>query len=283
MTKNRWIALVSTFFALFASTGAALANEPVPWQINFQKAATPVMEDIVSFHNLLLWIEVAIVVFVLLLMIWIIIRFNARSNPKPSRTTHHTMLEVVWTVVPILILVVIAVPSMKLLFFMDKAENPEMTLKVIGHQWFWSYEYPDHGNFTFDSNIVADEDLKPGEPRLLTVDNRVVLPADTTIQVLLTADDVIHNWAVPSFGIKIDTVPGRINETWFRVPSEHIGTYYGQCSELCGVNHGFMPIAVDIVSKQDFAAWVEKAKEEFARVDGVDTRVEVVEAGHAAR
>ena len=264
-------------------TGTAFANGPREWEMYFQKPATPVMEELISFHNLLLWIETAIVVLVLVLMIYIILRFNARANPKPSKTTHHTMLEVIWTVVPILILVVIAVPSMKLLFFQDKAENPEMTLKVIGNQWFWSYEYPDNGNFTFDSNLVADEDLKPGQKRLLAVDNHVVLPADTTIQVLLTANDVIHNWAVPPFGIKIDTVPGRINETWLRVPAKNIGTYYGQCSELCGVNHGFMPIVVDIVSKQDFATWVEKAKQEFARVDGDDTRVDVAEAGNAAR
>ena len=264
-------------------TGTAFANGPREWEMYFQKPATPVMEELISFHNLLLWIETAIVVLVLVLMIYIILRFNARANPKPSKTTHHTTLEVIWTVVPILILVVIAVPSMKLLFFQDKAENPEMTLKVIGNQWFWSYEYPDNGNFTFDSNLVADEDLKPGQKRLLAVDNHVVLPADTTIQVLLTANDVIHNWAVPPFGIKIDTVPGRINETWLRVPAKNIGTYYGQCSELCGVNHGFMPIVVDIVSKQDFATWVEKAKQEFARVDGDDTRVDVAEAGNAAR
>ena len=253
---------------LFASVGA-MAQQPYPWQMNFQKAATPVMEQIIWFHNWLLVIEIAIVIFVLVLMLYIVIKFNAKANPVPSKTTHNAPLEVIWTVVPIIVLVAIAVPSMKLLFFMDKAQNPEMTLKVIGNQWFWSYEYPDHGNFTFDANLTQKEDLPDDKKSLylLEVDNHVVLPADTRIRLLFTANDVLHNWAIPSFGVKMDTVPGRINEAWIEVPAEHMGTYYGQCSELCGVNHGFMPIAVDIVSKAEFAAWAEKAKEEFARVD----------------
>lgn len=283
MLKKSWISAFIAFSAVMMNAAGAWAQQPTPWQMNFQKAATPVMEDIISFHNLLLVIEVAIVLFVLVLMLYIVIRFNAKRNPVPSKTTHNTGLEVIWTVVPIIILVVIAVPSMKLLFFMDKAENPEMTMKVIGNQWFWSYEYPDHGNFTFDSNLVQKEDLPDDQKHLylLEVDNQVVLPADTTIRLLFTANDVIHNWAIPSFGIKMDTVPGRINESWMRVASKDIGTYYGQCSELCGVNHGFMPIAVKIVSKADFAAWVEKAKEEFASADQPD--VSVVDAGAAVR
>lgn len=260
-----------TFAAMFAA-GTAQAQKvelPQPWQIDFQDAASPVMEMIAWFHNIvLLPLEIIITLFVLALMIYIMIRFNARRNPVPSKTTHNTFLEVIWTVIPIVILVVISVPSMKLLFFMDKAQNPEMTLKVIGHQWYWSYEYPDHGNFTFDANIIAKEDLKPGQPRLLAVDNHVVIPADTVVRLLFTADDVLHAWAIPSFGIKIDNVPGRINESWVTVPSDKIGTYYGQCSELCGVNHGFMPIAVDVVSKADFQRWVAQAKTKFAKVGG---------------
>lgn len=269
MKMSRWISMVAVFaVGLFASAGT-MAQQPHPWQMNFQKAATPVMEDIVEFHNWLLVIEVAIVLLVLALMGYIVVKFNAKANPVPSKRTHNAPLEVIWTVVPIFILVAIAVPSMKLLFFMDKAQNPEMTLKVIGNQWFWSYEYPDHGNFTFDANLTQKEDLPDGKKSLylLEVDNHVVLPADTNIRLLFTANDVLHNWAIPSFGVKMDTVPGRINEAWIEVPSEHMGTYYGQCSELCGVNHGYMPIAVDIVSKAEFAAWVEKAKEEFARAD----------------
>ena len=241
------------------------ASEPKPWQWYFQPPATPVMEQIIEFHNLMFFVEVGIVLLVLGLMVYIVVKFNSKANPEPTKTTHNTVLEVVWTVIPIVILIVFAVPSMKLLFFMEKAQNPEMTLKVTGNQWHWSYQYPDNGNFEFDSNIIPDEDIKPGQRRLLEVDNQVVLPVNTEIKVLLTARDVMHNWAVPAFGIKIDTIPGRINETWMKVTKT--GTYYGQCSELCGVAHSRMPIAVKVVSKEDFKQWVKKAKSEFARSD----------------
>jgi cytochrome c oxidase subunit 2 len=266
MSKFRWV-ISSTVFALVViAAGAAMAQiGPQPWQLDFRPAATPVQEQIHSFHNLLLVIETVIVLFVLALMLYICIKFNAKANPVPSKTTHHTLLEVAWTVVPIIILVWIAVPSMKLLYFMDKAHDYDMTLKVSGQQWAWSYEYPDEGGLQFDSNIIQEEDLKPGMIRLLEVDNRVVVPADTTIRVLLTATDVLHNWAIPAFGVRIDTVPGRTNETWFRVPSSKIGTYRGQCSELCGVGHGYMPIVINVVSKEDYKQWVVKAKEEFAQ------------------
>ena len=264
-----FIPAVYGLFGLYSGTALA-QNDPQPWQMNFRPAATPVMEDIVEFHNLLLVIEGLIVLFVLGLMVYIVIKFNARSNPKPSKTTHNSFLEVAWTVIPVIILIIIAVPSMKLLFFMDKApeDQVDMTLKVTGHQWYWSYEYVDEGELSFDSNMIPDEDIdiSKGQIRLLEVDNRVVVPADTTIRLLMTAEDVLHNWAMPSFGIKMDTVPGRINETWFRVPKEKIGVYRGQCSELCGVRHGFMPIVVEVVSKQDYARWLVKAKNEFANV-----------------
>jgi len=251
-----------------ASVGAN-ASEPTPWQMYFQPAATPVMEKIIDFHNLMLIVEVLIVIFVLVMLLIIIFKFNAKANPTPSKTSHNTPLEVIWTVIPIVILIVFAVPSMKLLFFMDKAQNPEMTLKVIGHQWYWSYQYPDNGNFEFDSNMVPDDEIKGDQRRLLEVDNRVVLPVNTEIRILMTSDDVIHNWAVPAFGIKLDTVPGRTNETWVKITKP--GTYYGQCSELCGVNHGFMPVAIDAVSKEDFKKWVAKAQKEFAKVDEAPT------------
>ena len=251
-------------FALLGSMQKAFADQPEPWQMGFQPAATPVMERIHDFHDLLLFIIVAITLFVLALLIYVSVRFNEKANPVPSKTTHNTLLEVIWTVVPIVILVIISVPSLKLLYFMDKTHNPEMTLKVTGHQWYWSYEYPDDGNFTFDSVMVDEDDLEDGQTRLLTVDEEVVLPIDTDIRVLLSSDDVIHNWAVPSFGIKIDTVPGRTNETWVRINRE--GVYKGQCSELCGVNHGFMPISVTAVSKEAYKAWVLKAQEEYAQV-----------------
>ena len=240
----------------------ALAAQPRPWQMTFQPAASPVMEQLSAFHDLLFWIIMAITLFVLVLLCYCAIKFNEKANPTPSKTTHNTALEVVWTAIPILILVVIAVPSFRLLYFMDRTDKPEMTLKAISHQWYWSYQYPDHGNIKFDSNMIPAEDLKPGQPRLLAVDNEVVLPVDTNVRLLVTSEDVIHNWAVPAFGIKIDTVPGRTNETWVRITQE--GTYYGQCSELCGINHGFMPIQVRAVSKQAFAQWTEEAKKKFA-------------------
>lgn len=281
MTRTRWTFLILTLLAaaLVGGDAFAQANAPHNWQIDFRNAATPVMQQIHDFHNLILIIEVLIVLLVIGLLTYICLKFNAKANPVPSRTTHNTLLEIAWTVIPVIVLVVIAVPSMRLLFFMDKAKNPEMTLKVTSHQWYWSYEYPDHGGFTFDSNLIPEDQLKPGQLRLLETDNRVVLPADTEIRVLVTSEDVIHNWAMPSFGIKMDTVPGRINETWLKVDSRHIGTYYGQCSELCGVNHAFMPITVDVVSKQDFQRWVEQAKAKFAKVDDGDKPVQVVDAG----
>ncbi|MDA0240863.1 MAG: cytochrome c oxidase subunit II [Proteobacteria bacterium] len=273
MKKRLWGLLGLAALALVFGTGSAYAELPYPWQVDFQEAVSPVMEQIYWLHNIvLLPLEVGITLFVLILMGYICWRFNAKRNPVPSKTTHNAPLEVLWTVIPIIILVVIAVPSMKLLFFMDKAQEPDMTLKVVGNQWYWSYEYPDHGNFRFDSNIIQEDDLKPGQPRLLSVDNHVVLPADTTVRLLFTATDVIHAWAIPSFGVKLDTVPGRINESWVRVPAAKIGRYHGQCSELCGVNHGFMPIVVDIVSKEDFTQWVAKAKVQFADNDSAPVK-----------
>ena len=270
-----------TALLIFGATGNAFAGgRSEPWQMGFQPAGSPVMERITEFHNLVLVIEVSIVALVLGLMCYIIVRFNAKANPVPSKTTHNTLLEVVWTVVPLLILIVVAVPSLKLLYYSDRVENTEMTLKVTGNQWFWSYTYPDHGGFEFDSVIVPDDELKAGQPRLLTVDNEVVLPAETNIRLLFTSADVIHNWGVPSLGLKLDTVAGRISETWVRINKK--GNYYGMCSELCGVNHGFMPIHIKAVSKADFAQWVETANKEFARSGG-PAPVRVAETGARER
>jgi cytochrome c oxidase subunit II len=248
------------------SVQAALAQMPHEYQVNLQPPATPVMERLYDFHTLLVWIISAISVFVLGLLLYVIIRFRESRNPVPSRTTHHTLVEVVWTVVPVLILVLIAIPSLRILYYSDRVEQADMTIKAIGHQWYWSYEYPDHGNFTFDSLIKPAEELAAGEPRLLATDTRVVLPVDTTIRVLITADDVLHAWAMPSFGVKRDAVPGRINESWIRIERE--GIYYGQCSELCGKDHAFMPITVEAVSKEKFQQWVTQAQSTYAQVDG---------------
>jgi cytochrome c oxidase subunit 2 len=258
--------------ATLLCAGAAWAQEPAvrgapePWQLNFQPAASPVMTMIESLHNLLLFIIVAISAFVLGLLGFACLRYRANRNQAASRRTHNSVLEIAWTAIPVLILVVIAIPSFKLLYFMDRAANPEMTLKAIGHQWYWSYEYPDNGNFTFDAYMIADQDLQEGQPRLLAVDNRVVLPVDTDVRVLTTATDVIHSWAMPALGVKMDAIPGRLNETWLRI--EQPGIYYGQCSELCGDYHGFMPIEIEAMSKSDFEAWTKRAQEEFARADG---------------
>jgi cytochrome c oxidase subunit 2 len=260
---------------LVMSGGVAYADIAIPWQMDFQQPMSPVMEQVVQFHDFLLILITVITLFVLALLIYVAVKFNEKANPTPSTTTHHSLLEVLWTVIPIVILVIVAVPSFKLLYFQDRHPNPDMTLKVIGHQWYWSYQYPDHGEFEFDSVLVPEEELKKDQPRLLTVDNEVVLPIETNIRILHTSDDVIHAWAVPSLIQKLDSVPGRTNENWVRINQE--GVYYGQCSELCGVNHGFMPIVVRAVSKAAFAAWVAKAKVEFAATDD-QPKVKVAQA-----
>jgi len=256
--------------ALFGSGHAFAGGRSEPWQMWFQPAASPVMERIMDFHDILFVMEVAIVILVLVIMAIIIVKFNAKSNPVPSKTTHNTLLEVVWTTVPILILMAIAVPSLKLLYYTDRTQDAEMTLKVIGNQWYWSYVYPDHGDLEFDSLIIPDEELQKGQPRLLSVDNEVVLPVKTNIRLLYTSNDVIHNWAIPSLGLKLDNTPGRTNETWVNINQE--GNYYGMCSELCGVNHGFMPIHVRAVSKADFEAWTKTAKVKFATKEPDENR-----------
>jgi cytochrome c oxidase subunit II len=250
--------------AFVASAGGALAQlgQPVPWQMDLQTAATPIMEQIAWFHNVLLWIIGAITLFVLVLLLIVILRFNARANPTPSRTTHNTPIEVLWTIVPVIILAFIAVPSFRLLFTELAVPTPDLTIKATGKQWFWSYAYPDNGNFEFDSLMVPEKDLKPGQPRLLTVDNEMVVPVNKVVHVLVTGADVIHSFTVPSFGSRIDAIPGRMNETWFKATVT--GMFYGQCSELCGKDHSFMPIAVRVVNDADFAAWVAQAKQKFA-------------------
>lgn len=252
--------LSSVFLALIVFAAPAMADGiPQPWQLNFQPAASPVMDQIEHFHNILLVVITIITLFVLALLTYVCIRFRAKANPVPSKTTHNTLIEIIWTAIPVLILVLICIPSIRLLYYSDKAQKPDMTLKVIGYQWYWGYVYPDQGDLAFESYLVKDADLKPDQKhlRLLEVDKEVVLPVDTNIRILVTAADVIHAWAVPALGVKKDAVPGRINETWTRI--EKPGIYYGQCSELCGQGHGFMPIKVRAVSKEEFAAWVEKS------------------------
>jgi len=254
-------AMIFVAGAAFAGTG-----QPSLWQLGFQQSVTPVMDDIAWFHDFLLYVITAITIFVLALLVIVIVRFNARANPTPSKTTHNTLLEVMWTVVPVLILVAIAVPSFRILFFQLNIPHADMTVKATGKQWFWTYAYPENGDFEFNSLMLQDADRKPDQPRLLAVDNEVVVPVNKVVRVQVTGADVIHAFAVPSFGIKIDAIPGRLNETWFKATRE--GVYYGQCSELCGKDHAFMPIAVRVVSERDFNTWIEQAKKKFTR----DTR-----------
>jgi cytochrome c oxidase subunit 2 len=250
--------------ALLMPDGAAFAalGQPSPWQFGLQDAGSPVMEEVVGFHTFVLWIVTAVTVFVLALLVYVIVKFNATANPIPSRTTHNTLVEVLWTVLPVIILVVIALPSFRILFFQLNTPPADLTIKATGVTWNWKYNYPDNGDFEFDSLMLQDKERKEGQPRLLSVDNEMVVPVNKVVRVLVTGFDVIHAFAVPSFGVKIDAIPGRLNETWFKATKE--GWYYGQCSELCGKDHAFMPIAVRVVSEAEFTTWVDAAKKKFA-------------------
>ena len=243
--------------------GSVLANQPKDWQLGFQKSASETMSDIVWFHDyMLLPVITAITVFVLFLIAYACIRFRASKNKEASTTSHNTFIEVIWTLVPCLILIVLAVPSFKVLYSQDEIPKADVTIKAIGYQWYWGYEYPDE-NIIFDSYMIEEKDLKEGQPRLLSVDNEVYVPVNKVVKVMITANDVLHAWALPSFGVKRDAVPGRINETWFK--ADRTGTFYGQCSELCGIKHAFMPITVNVVSQEEYNQWLEKAKVEFAK------------------
>jgi len=272
-TARALLTLVLGVIGIVAVAAVAGAAEPKPWELGFQPSATPVKERLSAFHDELLIIITLITVFVLSLLVYVIWRFNERRNPVPSRTSHNTVIEMLWTVVPVLILVIIAIPSFKLMYYMDRVPNSEMTIKVTGHQWYWSYEYPDQGGLAFDSNVIPDAELKPGQKRLLDVDNPLVVPADTVIRVLVTGTDVIHSWFIPSFGVQEYAIVGRLNESWMKI--EHEGTYYGQCNQICGINHAFMPIKVEAVSKDSFQRWLVDAKKKFARHDDGTATVRV--------
>ncbi len=264
--SNRFAAIAALVCGfLMAGIGAVAAGQPKDWQLGFQEPATAIKEGIVGFHDFLLIIITGISLFVLALLLWVIFRYNEKANPVPSKTSHNTTIEIIWTVVPVLILVVIAIPSFRLLYAQHEFPKPDLVIKATGHQWYWSYEYPDHGPIAFDSYMIEDADLKEGQPRLLAVDNEVVVPVNKVVHVLVTASNVMHNWTVPAFGSKIDAVPGRVTRTWFK--AKKTGTFYGQCSELCGTRHAFMPIAVRVVSEEEYQAWLEKAKVEFAVAD----------------
>ena len=256
---------IFSFLSSALITNSASANQPKDWQLGFQKAASKGMEDIVWFHDyMLLPIITAITAFVLFLLLYTCVRYRASRNKVASTTSHNTLIEVLWTLIPCLILIVMAVPSFKVLYSQDTIPKADVTIKAIGYQWYWGYEYPDE-NIIFDSYMVDEKDLKENQPRLLTVDNEIYVPVDKVIKVMITANDVLHAWALPSFGVKRDAIPGRINETWFK--ADKTGTYYGQCSELCGIKHAFMPITVNVVSQDDYNLWLKEAKQKFAKED----------------
>jgi cytochrome c oxidase subunit 2 len=242
-----------------------MAAEPRDWQLGLTAPHSPTAVWINQFHDALLIVITVITIFVLGLLLYASWRFRESRNPTPSTTTHNTVVEILWTVIPIIILVAIAIPSFRLLYFADRTPDADMTLKIIGNQWYWSYEYPDHGNFTFDANLVPDDKLKPGEKRLMTTDNPVVLPVGKKVRLLMTARDVLHAWAISPLGVRLDNVPGRINETWVQIDTP--GVYYGFCSELCGAGHAYMPIMVKAVSPAEFDNWVALAKQTFSKVD----------------
>ena len=258
------LAMAAAMTAL-AGVSAALAGtgQPSPWQIDFQTAASPIMEQIRELHWWLLIVSTLITLFVLVLLVIVFIRFNEKANPVPSTTTHHTGLEIAWTVVPVVILIAIAIPSMRLVWDQLDIPKADLTVKATGTAgWTWIYEYPDHGGLNFISSFVPSDKLQPGQPKLLTVDNELVVPVNKIVRVQVTAEGVLHAFALPSFGLKIDAVPGRLNETWFKATKT--GWFYGQCSELCGINHAYMPIVIRVVSDDEFAKWLEEAKKKFA-------------------
>ena len=252
--------ILSVFFIFISFE--LYGKQATDWQLSFQNPATDLMGSVVGLHNIILIVMTLVTIFVLLLLFYVSFRFSAKRNPIPSTTTHNTVVEVLWTAIPIVILVVLAIPSFKLLYQQEKSENYDMTVKVIGHQWYWEYEYPDHGDFYFESYMVQEQDLEEGDLRLLTVDNPLVIPANKNIQILITAGDVLHSWAVPSMGLKTDAVPGRLNETWVNVKEP--GIYRGQCSEICGSGHGFMPVVVKVLPEREFMAWANEAKNNYA-------------------
>ncbi len=260
----------------------AAAGQPEPWQLGLQDMVTPVGHFINSFHNFLMVVITAITLFVLALLVYVMVKFNAKANPVPSKTTHNVGLEVAWTVIPVLILVAIAIPSFRLLYMQRDIPKADMTIKAIGNPgWNWTYQYPDLGLddskepiVSFTSQLLPEADAKAkGVPYLLATDTPVFVPVNKTIKMIITSDPagMIHAWTIPSFGMKIDAIPGRLNEDWFLAEKE--GIYYGQCSELCGVNHSFMPIEVHVVSQADFDAWSAKVK-----TAGVDAARDFMEA-----
>ncbi|MGE0532427.1 MAG: cytochrome c oxidase subunit II [Hyphomonadaceae bacterium] len=282
MKRGAWIASIAAGAMSFAGAAHAtlLQGQPTPEAVNLQPAATQIMRDITSFHDFLLWIIIAISIFVAALLVWVMLRFNRHANPTPKKFTHNMFVEVVWTVIPVLILVAIAWRSFPLIYEQERIPEAELTLKVTGNSWFWNFEYPDAG-VTIAANLLPEEDARAqGRPYLLATTEPLLVPVDTTVRVLVTSNDVIHAFAVPAFGVKEDAIQGRVNETWFRVDTP--GTYYGQCSELCGVNHAYMPIEIRAVPREEFDAWIAAQGGAFASAEPADEGATTIEQPAAA-
>jgi cytochrome c oxidase subunit 2 len=260
LTKRRFAVLFFSLMSSLAGLAAhpVLAQVPKPWEMDMQPAFSPMKKEIIQLHNLVLVLITLITLFVAALLVWVCVRYNEKRNPVPSQTSHHTGLEIAWTVLPVLILVVMAIPSFRLIYYLDRTPNPDMTIKVTGHQWYWEYSYPDNGNVDIESRIIADEDLKPGQLRLLDVDNQLVIPVGKKIRVLTNSADVIHSFFIPSLGAQRYAIPGRTIELWLE--ADKPGVYYGECNQICGQNHSRMPIAVHAVPEAEFNAWIEQAK-----------------------
>ena len=267
-------ALIAVGLSGFAGIALAAGNgQPEGWQMAMQQPATPLAREMQSFHTELMWIITAITLFVLALLIVVVVRFNEKANPTPSKTAHNTAIEIAWTVVPVLVLLLIAIPSFRLLRNQLIIPKADITLKATGHAWYWSYDYPvdQGGGFQFDANLIEEADLKPGQPRLLSTDNEVVVPVNKVVRLQTTSADVIHSWGVPALGFTMDAVPGRLNEIWFTI--ERPGVYYGQCRELCGQRHAFMPITVRAVNDADYATWLTQAKQKFASTEAAPAKL----------
>jgi cytochrome c oxidase subunit 2 len=266
LTRRLLAAVTTVLLAPFVFGQAAFAQAPRPWEMGMQPAFSPVKERVIELHDLVLVIITLITLFVGALLVWCVYRYNAKRNPVPNQVSHNTVLEVAWTVLPVLILVVIAIPSFRLIYYQDRTPNPDLTVKVTGHQWYWEYSYPDQGNVDIESRYIHDEDLKPGQLRLLAVDNELVVPAGKNIRVLTTSTDVIHSFFIPSLGVQRYAIPGRTIETWLR--ADKPGTYYGECNQICGQDHSRMPIAVHAVPEAEFTAFIEQAKKSAAAAPG---------------
>jgi cytochrome c oxidase subunit II len=267
MRMVKWLlAVVAGFvFNLAAAPFASaqgVVGAPRPWEMGMQRSYSPIKDGIILLHNEVLFIITVITVFVGGLLVWVMVRYNARRNPTPSQTSHNTIIEILWTVVPVLILVIIAIPSFRLIYYQDRTPDPDLTIKVTGHQWYWEYSYPDQGNVDIESRYVHDEDLKPGQLRLLDVDNQVVIPVGKKIRILTSSTDVIHSFFIPALGVQRYAIPGRTIETWLE--ANQIGTFYGECNQICGQDHSRMPISVKAVSEADFKTWIDQQKKAAA-------------------